>query len=124
MTPRRQQAGLSLIELMVSITLGLIILSGVLVVFTNTSASRNEIDRTSRQIENGRYASELITEDLRLAGFYGELDVSTVTPLPASMPGDPCSLLGQECDPNDGCNRRYVCATSDPTAGTRPAVTG
>ena len=77
MTPRRRQFGLSLIELMVSVTLGLLILSGVLVVFVNTSAARNEVERTSRQIENGRYASELLTEDLRLAGFYGELNVAS-----------------------------------------------
>jgi len=65
-------AGLSLIELMVSITLGLMILSGVAIVFTNTSAARNEVERTSRQIENGRYALDRLAEDLRLAGFFSE----------------------------------------------------
>ena len=90
MTNRRLQQGLSLIELMVSITLGLMILSGVMVVFVNASAARNEVERTSRQIENGRYASDLLTEDLRLAGFYGEM-TSSVTP-PAALPADPCSL--------------------------------
>ena len=55
MTQRRHQSGLSLIELMVSVTLGLLILSGVLVVFVNASAARNEVERTSRQIENGRF---------------------------------------------------------------------
>jgi type IV pilus assembly protein PilW len=95
MTPLRRQFGLSLIELMVSVTLGLLILSGVLVVFVNTSAARNEVERTSRQIENGRYASELLTEDLRLAGFYGELNVPAV-PVPGALPGDPCSLTPSE----------------------------
>jgi type IV pilus assembly protein PilW len=96
MTARRQ-TGLSLIELMVSITLGLIILSGVLVIFSNTSTARNEIERTTRQIENGRYASEVLTEDLRLAGFYGELDVGSVT-APASLPSDPCSVTATDWD--------------------------
>jgi type IV pilus assembly protein PilW len=91
MTMRRRQAGLSLVELMVSITLGLMILSGVLVVFVNTSAARNEVERTSRQIENGRYASEILTEDLRLAGFYGELNPSSVT-APTALPADVCSI--------------------------------
>jgi type IV pilus assembly protein PilW len=88
---RSRQAGLSLVELMVSITLGLMILSGVLVVFANSSASRAEVERTSRQIENGRYASEVLSDDLRLAGFYGVLTVGNV-PAPAALPGDPCSL--------------------------------
>lgn len=91
MTSRRLQAGLSLVELMVSVTLGLMILSGVLVVFVNTSAARNEVERTSRQIENGRYASELLSEDLRLAGFYGELNAGVIA-APGALPADPCSI--------------------------------
>jgi len=91
MTLRSRQTGLSLVEMMVSITLGLLILSGVLTVFVNTSSARNEVERTSRQIENGRYASELLTEDLRLAGFYGELNVGSIV-APGALPADPCSL--------------------------------
>ena len=93
---RKNQHGLSLIELMVSLTLGLIVLSGVLVVFVNSSAARNEIERTTRQIENGRYAAELLSEDLRLAGFYGSIDPAAGSTTPAiAIPGtapDPCSL--------------------------------
>jgi type IV pilus assembly protein PilW len=95
MTRRTRQAGLSLVELMVSITLGMLILSGVLVVFVNTSAARNEVDRTSRQIENGRYASELLSEDLRLAGFYGELNPASIT-APGALPADPCSVTAAD----------------------------
>ena len=91
MTSRFRQSGLSLVELMVSVTIGLLILAGVVTVFANSSAARNEVDRTSRQIENGRYASELLTEDLRLAGFHGEFDVGAVA-APGALPGDPCSL--------------------------------
>ena len=82
-------AGLSLIELMISITLGLIVLSAVIGVFVNASATRTELERTSRQIENGRYAVDLLTDDLRLGGFYGELNASSVA-LPGALP-DPCS---------------------------------
>jgi type IV pilus assembly protein PilW len=95
MTRRFRQAGLSLVELMVSITLGMLILSGVLVVFVNTSAARNEVDRTSRQIENGRYASELLSEDLRLAGFYGELNPASIT-APGALPADSCSVTAAD----------------------------
>ena len=88
---RKQQTGLSLIELMISITLGLMILSGVAFVFVNTSQARNEVERTSRQIENGRYAIELLTDDLSLAGYYGELDVGALT-APGALPTDQCSV--------------------------------
>ena len=70
-------------------TLGLIILAAVTTVFSNTSASRNELERTSRQIENGRYAVEILSDSLRLAGFYGELGVGDIA-VPGAVP-DPCS---------------------------------
>jgi type IV pilus assembly protein PilW len=86
----RTQRGLSLIELMISITLGLIILTAIALVFVNASSTRTELERVSRQIENGRYAIELMSNDLRLAGFYGELDVAQIAG--TSLPADPCSL--------------------------------
>jgi len=89
----RREAGLSLIELMISIVLGLMILTAVITVFVNASAARNEVERTSRQIENGRFAVELLSNDLRLAGFYGELDVTTIPAMGALADAehDPCS---------------------------------
>jgi len=88
---RKRMTGLSLVELMISIVIGLLLLVAVTSIFVNTSASRNEIERTSRQIENGRYAVELLSDDVRLAGFFGELDVSTIAS-PGALP-DPCSAV-------------------------------
>lgn len=84
---KRSQSGLSLIELMVSITLGLLILAGVVTIFANNSRTRDEIEQKSRQIENGRYAMQLLTEDLQMAGYLGEyVPSSAATSLP-----DPCA---------------------------------
>ena len=82
-------AGVSLIELMISMVLGLIIIAALVTVFASTSAARNELERTSRQIENGRFAMELLSDDLRVAGFYGELNVAQVAPAASLI--DPCS---------------------------------
>jgi type IV pilus assembly protein PilW len=87
---RGREFGLSLIELMIAITLGLMILAGIVLVFANTSAARNEVERISRQIENGRYAIELLREDIQLAGYFGETNMPLVA-LPAAIP-DPCSV--------------------------------
>jgi len=86
---RRRAAGLSIIELMISITLGLMILTAVITVFVNASATRSELERTSRQIENGRMAIEILSDDLRLAGFYGELAAGSLA-APGAVP-DPCT---------------------------------
>lgn len=79
-----------MVELMIAMTLGLMILAGLASLFANTSAARAEMERSSRQIENGRFAVEMLADDLRMAGFYGELNVAPL-PTPGALP-DPCSI--------------------------------
>jgi type IV pilus assembly protein PilW len=86
----RPQMGFSLIELMISITLGMIVLAGLAGIYANTSTARTELERRSQQIDNARYAVEVLSEDLQLAGYYGELSVNALT-VPAALP-DPCSI--------------------------------
>lgn len=63
-----------MIELMIGITLGMIVIAGVTGVFINSNQTRNEIERANRQLENGRYASTMIADDLRMAGFLSSFD--------------------------------------------------
>lgn len=85
----KSHRGLSLIELMIAITLGLVVLSALVVIFANSSRSRTEMERSNRQIENGRYAAELLATNLRMAGYLAEFDPSEVSD-PAALP-DPCA---------------------------------
>ena len=89
------QRGLSLIELMISITIGLIILVALTTTFVNQSRSRAELEKTSRLIDNGRYALEVMAENLTIAGFYGELNPTTIAvPNPTdTVPPNPCSVV-------------------------------
>ena len=87
----RRAAGFSLVELMISMAIGLMLVGTVLVVFSNASSARSELERNSRQFENGRYAVELLTDDLRAAGFFGDVDVDALA-APAALP-DPCSTV-------------------------------
>lgn len=81
------QSGFSLVEMMIAITLGLLIMAGLTSILVNNNRARNEIERANRQIENGRYALQTLTDDLRLAGYLAEynpnfLDTSGLTALP------------------------------------------
>ena len=89
----RNVRGFSLIELMIGVALGLVILAALTTFFVSSSSTRNEIERTSRQIENGRYAVDAIRNEIHLAGFFAELQTSGTT---WGIP-DPCvnSLAGQ-----------------------------
>jgi type IV pilus assembly protein PilW len=84
--------GFSLIELMVALTIAGVLLLGMSAYFVSSSRNFSETERTSRQIENGRYAEALMSEEIRHAGFYGEvgnvvnLPVSSAIAMPGSVP--------------------------------------
>lgn len=82
--------GVSLVEVLIGIALGLLILTSLAVVFANSSRARGEIEKTSQQIENGRFATQQLIEELKLAGYYAEMNPATLT-VPASLP-DPCDV--------------------------------
>lgn len=88
-----KRQGFSLIELMIGITLGMIVIAGVTAVFINSNQTRNEIERSNRQIENGRYASSLFVEELRMAGFLSSFDPYQNIILPLNPPLSGASVL-------------------------------
>ena len=68
--PHRQR-GLSLVELMIGVTIGLALLAALGSLYVATSKARAEFNKTGEQVENGRYALESIARDVEMAGFYG-----------------------------------------------------
>ncbi|MFO1435949.1 MAG: PilW family protein [Gammaproteobacteria bacterium] len=67
----RDQKGLSLVELMVAIAIGLFLLAGAISIFTNSKRVYVEQEDMSRIQENLRYAMDTISHDLRSAGYFG-----------------------------------------------------
>jgi type IV pilus assembly protein PilW len=82
-----RQAGLSLIELMVAITIGLFLLVGLVSVFQSSNQTYMDLGRASQQIESGRFAVQLLVDDIAHAGFYGRYSQSPA--IPGALP-DPC----------------------------------
>lgn len=68
-TGLHKQQGLSLIELMISITLGLVLLGAAIQVMITNGRTFRINDDVSRVQENGRIALDILTKDLRLAGY-------------------------------------------------------
>jgi type IV pilus assembly protein PilW len=66
-----RQQGLTLIELLIAMLIGLILTAGLGALTARSSASFQELQRTSMRIENARYAMALLSGELRHAGFYG-----------------------------------------------------
>lgn len=67
----KQQNGFTLIELMVSILIGLFLLAGTFTIYLNSRESQRVIDEEVRMMDNARFALESIAFDLRHAGGYG-----------------------------------------------------
>ncbi|ODU13882.1 MAG: hypothetical protein ABS91_00655 [Thiobacillus sp. SCN 64-35] len=66
----RRQRGLSLVELMIAMTLGLIILFAVAAVYTGSRQSFRMQEENARLQETGRFALEMIGRSVRQAGFW------------------------------------------------------
>src|SRR5688572_6819515 len=87
----RSNAGFTLMELMIASAIGLLLLTGLAMIFVSTSEANRELQKSAQQIENGRYAIEIISSDLRMAGFYGHLhDMISITPKFTAAVPDPC----------------------------------
>ena len=84
--------GYSIIELMVAITISLIVLAALVGLFAGNSRERGEIERANQQTENGRYALQILGDDLRDAGYLASFNPGTVAypnpqlTIPAALP--------------------------------------
>jgi type IV pilus assembly protein PilW len=92
-----RQAGFGLVELMVSMLIGLVIIAALVTLFVNTSGNNRELARANSMIENGRFAIKVLEDDLVHAGYWGGLvpmfddqtSVDDPTDEPSGVP-DPC----------------------------------
>jgi type IV pilus assembly protein PilW len=86
--------GFSLAELLVAVAIGLSLLAGMSAMFVKNTRAQAEIEKAHRQVENGRYAIELLASDLRNAGYFAEFDPSVLA-APTALPA-PCALALDE----------------------------
>lgn len=74
-----RQRGVSLIELMVAVVVGLLLLGGLIQVYLSNKQSYNAQEQLARMQESGRFAMDMITRDLRRSGYWGgNVDLDTI----------------------------------------------
>ena len=79
-TTRPRMQGFSIVEMMVAMVIALILLAGIGQIFLSSKKSFTIQNTLGRQQENGRYASDVLSQDLRRTGYWGgNADVSAVT---------------------------------------------
>lgn len=67
----RRMAGLSLIELMIAMVIGLIVMLGVIQVFAASRAAYQLSEGLARVQENSRFAMDSLQREMRMAGHFG-----------------------------------------------------
>ncbi|WP_333876974.1 PilW family protein [Methylobacter sp.] len=65
------QSGMTLIEIMIALLIGAFLLGGVLQIFTGSKQTNRMQENLSRLQENGRFAMEFLSNNIRMAGFIG-----------------------------------------------------
>lgn len=86
-----RQCGFSLIELMIAMVLSMLIAGALALVFMKVGETNREQFKAAQQIENGRFAVDLMGNDLRHAGYYGEFGGLPSASGFGALP-DPCDL--------------------------------
>lgn len=87
-----RQAGFSLVELMVGLTLGLMLIAGAVSIYLATSQSYREVEQVAALTENARFAEQIIGESLRHMGFLGEVTANRVEEDPGlTAPAGDCT---------------------------------
>jgi len=66
-----QQRGMTLIEIMISLLIGTFLIGGIIQIFLTTNQTYRTQENLSRMQENGRFAMEFLTKDIRMAGYNG-----------------------------------------------------
>jgi len=83
----KKQKGFTLLEIFVALSIGLVLIGGVLSVFVGMKTTTRQTSSIGELQENGRFAVSILTDDLLRQNFWGDLnhkfshDVSTNVPI-------------------------------------------
>lgn len=132
MSARARQRGVSLIELMVAMVIGLVLIGGAIQVYLLSRQNYDVNETAVRLQENARYALSIIEPDVRMANSWGLLK-GFIEVAPSGYPETNCgvdfasnarvSLDGSNNQYNFGCPARGGAVTTADTLIVRRAFT-
>lgn len=90
---RRRMQGVTLVEIMVALVIGLLTLAGLLALFVQNKRTFVEDEQFARMQDNARYALAELERDIAMAGFWGDLLN------PAAVTQDDSLAIAVDCGP-------------------------
>lgn len=124
LTPRHLQAGLSLIETMVGIAVGLFIVGGALKLFIDNLDNNRRLLIETRVNQDLRAAADLIARDLRRAGYWQNAASGVWQPAGAATAINPNLAIAGECGVTNDITYSFDDASGAPTSGGFRLVAG
>jgi len=83
----QRMRGFSLVELMVALTIGLILVAGLMALVVGNIQGYGELSKSSYQVESARFSAQVLRDELSMAGYYGDLSFNSVIGT-AALPSD------------------------------------
>jgi type IV pilus assembly protein PilW len=116
---KRLQSGISLVEILVSLVISLFLLGGIIQVYLGNTSTYKFANALSEVQENGRFALETISQDLRAIGDWGCINfnpavITNINNTLAVLPGFNAALQDFAVNPPvNGTNDTGGLATTD-----------
>jgi type IV pilus assembly protein PilW len=120
----KKQAGFTIIEWMIALTIGLFLFAGVMSLYSISHETTNDSLDSGELQENGRIAMNILLRDLRMVGFWGDYTGSVLSVASGSMVTLSTAASSLTTTPTNDCLDDRS-AGSFPTTGnnTRPVWT-
>lgn len=87
--------GFSIVELMVALTIGLILVAGLMTLVVGNIQGYGELSKSGYQVDNARFSNQLLRDEISNAGYYGDL---SFVPGFTSLPAAPCNTALSNVD--------------------------
>ena len=81
-----RQRGISLVEIMVALLLSLFLMGGVIQIYLSSKQTYRTQEGNSRLQENGRFAMEILSRQIRMAGYKTSAWDQSETAFPVRFP--------------------------------------
>ena len=105
--PQARQRGVSLVELLVGMAIGLFIVAAGLTLLTGNLRENRSLLLEARLMQDLRSAADRVTRDLRRAGYWGDAEAGVWQPGASGVVANPYMALAPSAAASDGVAFRF-----------------